>query len=76
MLWAWDTTARYMFKGCRKMILTIPMSQSVDDVIALTARVCRQSNKIVVEGVFVPKEDLAKGVYQEGKSCDVKPPLK
>ena len=79
MLWAWDTTARYMFKGCRKMVLTIPMSQSVDEVFALTARMCPEKNKIIVEGVFVPKvekEDLAKGVYQEGKSCDIKPPLK
>jgi len=58
-MWAWETTARYMFKGCRKMVLTIPMSQSVSDVVALKAY--RQGHQIVVEGVFIP--------YQESDRC-------
>lgn len=59
MLWAWETTARYVFKGCHKMVLTIPMSQGVSDVVALKAY--RKGHEIVVEGIFTP--------YQESDRC-------
>jgi len=55
MLWAWETTARYVFKSCRKMTLTIPMSQSVLDVGAL--KVSLKGREIVVEGVFIPYQE-------------------
>lgn len=62
-MFAWETTARYMFKGCRKMVLTIPMSQSVSDVVALKAY--RAGNQIVVEGVFIPCPETDKSLLQK-----------
>lgn len=59
MLWAWETTARYVFKSCHKMVLTIPMSEGVSEVFALKAY--RQGHQIVVEGIFTP--------YQESDRC-------
>ena len=41
------------------MVLTIPMSQGVSDVIALKAY--RDGHQIVVEGIFIP--------YQESDRC-------
>lgn len=66
MLWAWETTARYLFKGCRKMVLTIPMSQSVLDVGALKVYV--KGRDIVVEGVWIPT------LYQETDMSQPQPP--
>ena len=64
-MWAWETTARYLFKGCRKMVLTIPMSQSVSDVVAL--RAYRQGTQIVVEGIFIPCQESDK--YRPPQKC-------
>jgi hypothetical protein len=55
MLWAWETTARYLFKGCHRVVLTIPMSQSVSDIVSLKAY--RQGHQIVVEGIFIPCQE-------------------
>ena len=55
MLWAWETTARYLFKGCHRVVLTIPMSQNVSDIVSLTAY--RRGHEIVVEGIFIPYQE-------------------
>ena len=66
-MWAWETTARYLFKGCRKMVLTIPMSQSVSDVVAL--RAYRQGTQIVVEGVWMPTPCPESDTYRPPQKC-------
>ena len=66
MLWAWETTARYTFKTCHKMLLTIPMSQNVSDVVALKAY--RRGHEIVVEGIWTTPYQES-GMSQPQKPC-------
>jgi hypothetical protein len=63
MLWAWETTARYLFKGCHRMVLTIPMSQGVSDIVSLKASI--RGREIVVEGIFIPYPESDKSQPQQ-----------
>ena len=66
-MWAWETTARYLFKGCRKMVVAIPMSQNISDVGALKAY--RQGSQIIVEGVWIPTPCPETDTSQPQKPC-------
>ena len=67
MTFAWETTARYVFKGCYKMNLRIPMSQSVDMAAALKASYCHKSKEIIIEGIWIPIPYPEIGKFQPQK---------